>query len=364
MKGKTLLALALALAVLPAVPARAAETEDAALEDYARRLQEAQSDIKSRQVGLYGMVPVYGTAVADGVYPVEADSSSKFFKVTDAELIVENGQLSVRFTIPSMSYLYVYPGTSKEAAAAPESDWIGFTESDHQTVFTLPIQALDAPVPCAAYSKSRKKWYNRSLCFYASSLPPEALAFPLPDYELIRDALTAYAPEGLPELPERESEEAEDEELMPAEPAEIHRPDGEYSIAVDMSGGSGRASISSPTVLVVRDGHAWARITWSSAYYDYMLMGDDRFENLTVDGGLSVFEIPIPAFDEPVSVIADTTAMGEGVEIHYSLVFYLDSVGPKSQIPQEAAKRVLVLAAALIVLGGVANHFIKKKRKG
>ena len=42
--------------------------------------------------------------------------------------------------------------------------------------------------------------------------------------------------------------------------------------------------------------------------------------------------------DEPVSVIADTTAMGSPHEVEYTLLFYSDSIGSKGQLPQEAAK--------------------------
>ena len=129
-----------------------------------------------------------------------------------------------------------------------------------------------------------------------------------------------------------------------------------------MTGGSGRASVSSPTLLTVRQGKAYARLLWSSAYYDYMTIDSDRFFNLTTDGGNSTFEIPISAMDDPISVVADTTAMGDPLEIEYALTFYSDSVGDKGQIPQEAAKKVLVIAGAVIVVGGVLNYFVKKKR--
>ena len=65
--------------------------------------------------------------------------------------------------------------------------------------------------------------------------------------------------------------------------------------------------------------------------------------------------------DEAISVTADTTAMGDPLEIEYALTFYSDSIGEKGQIPQEAAKKVLFLAGAIIAVGGVVNHFVKKK---
>ena len=130
-----------------------------------------------------------------------------------------------------------------------------------------------------------------------------------------------------------------------------------------MTGGSGRASVSSPTWLVVRDGKAYARLLWSSMYYDYMIVEDTTYLNETVDGGNSTFTIPIIAMDEEIPVIADTTAMGDPVEIEYKLTFYSDTVGGRQQIPQEAAILVLEIALAIIIVGGILNYIIKRIRR-
>ncbi|MBQ9708936.1 MAG: hypothetical protein IJV66_07115, partial [Firmicutes bacterium] len=70
----------------------------------------------------------------------------------------------------------------------------------------------------------------------------------------------------------------------------------------------------------------------------------------------------IEEMDRAVTVIADTTAMGAPHEIEYKLTFYSDSVADKSTLPQEGAKRVVMLAGAIIVLGAVASHFTNKRR--
>lgn len=41
---------------------------------------------------------------------------------------------------------------------------------------------------------------------------------------------------------------------------QIDKADGEYSIQVDLEGGSGKAMVTSPTVLTVKDGQAYAQI--------------------------------------------------------------------------------------------------------
>ena len=137
--------------------------------------------------------------------------------------------------------------------------------------------------------------------------------------------------------------------------------DGDYCVAVDLTGGSGKAGITTPTLMTVQDGVAYALLTWSSSNYDYMIVEGVRYDNESEPGMNSSFTIPIPAWDEPVAVIADTTAMGHPVEVHYQLFFYGESVGDRAQLPQEAAKRVLIMACVIIVAGGILNHFVKKR---
>lgn len=349
--------LCMLLIVCIVFPVFASEAEET--DPMAQRLADAQNEIAVMQAGRYGMVPIYGRDIADGTYEIHVDSSSPYFRISKCILTVKNGEMTARFTIPSMSYRYVYPGTKRQASDADPATWIEFEEEDHQTVFTFPVPALNTQVECAAYSKGRRRWYGRKLVFEAAELPKDALAFDLPDYELIEDAIKHYEVVGSEEL--RKQREAA---AAAVKAVDLDMEDGEYSIEVNMTGGSGRASISSPTLLVIRDGKAYARLLWSSVYYDYMILEGGYFYNLTDDGGPSCFEIPITRMDEPIQVIADTTAMGEPVEIQYTLTFYAETVGDKGQIPQESAKLVLMIAAAIITGGGVLDWFVKKKRKG
>lgn len=346
-----LMTLPSALAVTVLTPKKA---------DYTARQAQAEKSIRDRRLGRYGMVPVYGRDVADGTYPVAVESTSAFFRIVEAELTVKDDDMTVDITIGSRSYLYVYPGTAQQAEDAPESEWIPGDAGERFTVFTLPVPALNAPFECAAYSKNRQLWYDRQLLIDAAVLPEGTLAFELPDYELVEKAVIGFEPDGEGTPDDGEGEEDRPEAL---EPVSLPRADGEYAIEVNLAGGSGRASVSSPTLLIVREGKAWARLLWSSPYYDYMVIGETVYDNLTTDGGNSTFEIPVIAMDEPMEVIADTTAMGDPLEIEYTLTFYSESLGDKSQIPQEAAKKVLYISLAIIVVGAVLNYFAKKRRK-
>ena len=143
----------------------------------------------------------------------------------------------------------------------------------------------------------------------------------------------------------------------------VDKEDGEYSIQVDLEGGSGKASVTSPTILTVEDGKAYAQIQWSSSNYDYMIVDGEKFLNESEEGRNSVFTVPITVLDDKMEVIADTLAMGAPHEINYTLTFYEDSIGSKGQLPQEAAKRVVAVALIIIVGGGILNYFVNKRNR-
>ena len=52
----------------------------------------------------------------------------------------------------------------------------------------------------------------------------------------------------------------------------LDKEDGEYSIQVELEGGSGKASVTSPTLITVKNGEVTADIQWSSSNYDYMIV--------------------------------------------------------------------------------------------
>ncbi len=141
----------------------------------------------------------------------------------------------------------------------------------------------------------------------------------------------------------------------------IELEDGEYAIEVELTGGTGKTTVSSPAGLTVLDGHAYARIEWSSSHYDYMLVGGEKYFPL-YEEGYSTFEIPITVFNEPMEVIADTTAMSVPHEITYQLTFDLEGVMSKHQTPQAAAKRVVYMVI-LIILVCIVVSFVKKRRR-
>ena len=122
-----------------------------------------------------GMVPIEGSAIQDGVYSIAVDSSSSMFKITACELTVEGGQMTAVMHMGGKGYLKLFMGTGEEAVAANEDDCIPFEENaEGEHTFTVPVEALDKGIPCAAFSKSKEMWYDRTLVFRADSLPMDA----------------------------------------------------------------------------------------------------------------------------------------------------------------------------------------------
>lgn len=317
----------------------------------------------AQEVGVEGMEPIYGTDVADGVYDVEVECSSSMFPVDKAELTVSDGEMTAVLTMGGTGYLKVFMGTAVEAAASDISEYIDFAENeDGKHTFTIPVEALDAPIDCAAFSKNKEKWYDRSILFLAESLPEEAVLVELPDYEALKKAAKEKRIAALKaEKEESQTEAPAEEETAEAEPAFIEMEDGEYAIQVDLEGGTGRTTVTTPAGLIIKDGLAYARLEWSSTYYDYMLVGGEKYLPINEEG-YSTFEIPITVFDEPMPVAADTIAMSTPHEIEYKLTFHSDGIVSKDQTPQAAAQRVVYMVILIIAVCIIVSFVNKRKR--
>lgn len=274
------------------LPAQSSETMSVQVNETVEATEETA---EQQSVGTEGMTPVLASELRDGVYQIQVDSSSSMFRIEACELTVKDGSMTADMKMGGTGYLKLYMGTGEEAAKAPEEKMIPFEEAaDGSHHFTVPVEALDKELDCAAFSKKKEKWYDRVLVFRADSLPADALT----------DAAQVTA-----------------ESLGLA--------DGCYTVEVSMEGGSGRVSVESPAKLVVKDQKAVAEVVWSSPNYDYMKVGEEKFLPVNQGGETSVFEIPVTVFDRKMAVAADTTAMSTPHEIEYTLLF--DSASIKTE---------------------------------
>jgi iron complex transport system substrate-binding protein len=97
---------------------------------------------------------------------------------------------------------------------------------------------------------------------------------------------------------------------------------------VTLSGGSGRASVSSPAKLVVSGGAMTATIEWSSNSFDKMVVNDVEYAPTNTEGN-STFDIPVSALDTDIAVSAETTAMSQPHMVDYTLHFDSKTVQAK-----------------------------------
>lgn len=280
-------ALVLTLAFQPA----AAFAEEAASNE--AQIASESEKIEAEDVVEDWMVPIPGSDIEDGSYPIEVACSSSMFVIDSCILTVKDGQMSALMVMGGTGYLKLFMGTPEEAVEASEEDYIPFVETnDGVHTFTVPVEALDKGIDCAAFSKRKEKWYDRTLVFKSTSLP--------------RSAIKSAA-------------------NVTAETLGIS--DGEYTAEVALEGGSGKAGVTSPALISIEEGQAYATIEWSSKNYDYMKVNDEKYLPINEEGN-STFKIPVDSFDYYMPVIADTVAMSQPHEISYSLYFDSATLSP------------------------------------
>ena len=234
----------------------------------------------------------------DGVYTVDFNTDNSMFHVNEAyegkgTLTVENGEMTIHISLPSKNIINLYPGLSEDAQKEgaellnPTNDTVTYTDGTTEEVngFDVPVPYLDEEFDLALIG-TKGKWYDHKV----SVSNPE--------------------PAG--------TESSDDEQS-------IDLSDGNYTIELTFEGGSGKASITSPTSIRVVDGEALASIEWSSPNYDYMLIDGEKYLPVNSSGN-SVFEIPVKSFDKAMNVIGDTVAMSKPHEIEYTITFHSETL--------------------------------------
>ncbi len=219
-------------------------------------------------------------ALQDGTYSADFSTDGSMFHVNEAHhgkglLTVTDGQMTIHVTLPSKNTVNLYPGTAEEAQAEgavllqPTTDAVTYDDGMTEKVygFDIPVPYLDREFACALVGK-KGKWY--------------------------------------------------DHQVMVSNPAPC-LPEGEYTAEVTLTGGSGRASVESPALIISKNFGLWAEIVWSSPNYEYMLVDGKQYDRLDTAGN-SVMRIPV-MLDSDLAVSALTTAMSEPHLIDYTLHF-------------------------------------------
>lgn len=272
--------------------AAAEDTEQSSVENVPEEVSESAAGSEMAETQTEAELP-------DGIYSAEFKTDSSMFHVSEAcdgkgTLTVENGEMTIHVSLGSKKILNLYPGLAEEAAKdgaellQPTEDTVTYSDGMTEEVygFDIPVPALETEFDLALIG-TKEKWYDHKV----------SVSNPVP---LGSDTQT---------------------EKVNA----IYLADGTYTVELDFEGGSGKAEILSPAVIVITDGKAVATVQWTSPNYDYMLVDGNKYLPVNTEGD-SVFEIPVLVFDEPMEVIGDTVAMSKPHEVEYTLTFHSDTI--------------------------------------
>ena len=250
--------------------------------------------------GCSGIEKTADTGIADGTYVATFTTDNSMFHVNEANqdkgiLSVKDGKMTIHVSLQSKKIVNLYPGSAEDAKKEgaellePTTDKVVYSDGYEDEVygFDIPVPALDEEFDVALIG-THGNWYDHKVVV---SDPVEG-----DDIQSVINGNTAD------------------------NAASSYVTDGEHTIEVALEGGTGRASVESPAVIRKNGDEITVVITWSSPYYDYMIVDGQRYEPVNSDGN-SVFEIPVASFDSPLEVVADTTAMSEPHEIEYTLKF-------------------------------------------
>ena len=236
----------------------------------------------------------------DGVYTAEFSTDSSMFHVSEAcdgkgTLTVKDGVMTIHISLGSKKILNLYPGLAEDAAKdgavllEPTTDTVTYSDGMTEEVygFDVPVPAIGEEFDLALIG-TKGKWYDHKV--------------------KVSDPVA------------EDSREAANGSFDMSALA-----DGSYTIELTMEGGSGRASIQSPTQITVADGAATATLEWSSPNYDYMLVNEEKYLPVNTEGN-SVFEVPVEALDAPLTMIGDTVAMSTPHEVEYTVTFHSETL--------------------------------------
>ncbi len=217
-------------------------------------------------------------SLEDGIYQATFTTDSRMFHVNEvckdkAVLTVNKGEGTLHLVMPSKNIVNLFCGVASDAKKKgadlikPTEEEVTYEDGLKETVyaFDVPLPVMDQEFDLALIG-TKGKWYDHKV--------------------KVSDATT----------------------------------DGTYLANLTLEGGSGRASITSPAKVVVKDKTYVTRIQWSSPYYDYMIVDGKTYKPVNKTGN-SVFEIPFVDITKPVKVVADTVAMSKPHEIEYTITF-------------------------------------------
>ena len=293
----SMLALSAALVSTTPVMAKTDDTEETATEETTEEAEDGEA--KSEDAAK-------SQTLEDGVYTAEFDTDSSMFHVNEAledkgTLTVKDGKMTIHVSLESKKIVNLFYGMAEDAKKdgaeliEPTTDEVTYSDGSKKEVygFDIPVPAIDEEFQVALIG-TKGKWYDHKVS--------------------VKNPVKEEGAEASDDA-EKDTEKKEGKKI-----ADLGVEDGSYTAEVTLTGGTGRATVDSPASIEIKGDEATATIVWSSPYYDYMLVNDEKYLPVNKDGN-STFEIPVAEFDTEMEVTADTTAMSQPHAIDYTLNF-------------------------------------------
>ncbi len=221
---------------------------------------------------------VAAKVLPDGEYTVDFETDSGMFRANEAcngkgTLTVKDGVQTLHVSLQSKKIVNLYVGTAEAAQQSgavwlePTVDTVTYSDGLSEEVFgfDVPVVSVGQEFDLAIIG-TKGVWYDHKV----------SVQNPVPQ-------------------------------------------EGTYTCAVTLSGGSGRASVSSPADLVSDAETLTATIQWSSPNYEYMIVDGVQYDPIQQEGN-STFQIPV-VLDMDMAVSASTVAMSEPHLVEYTLYF-------------------------------------------
>lgn len=322
-----LMALSCALAVGCGNSTSQTETQSAAQTEAASETQVQTEETQEAESVAETTADTEATEAAatleDGTYTADFNTDSSMFQVNEmydgkGTLTVKDGKMTIHITLRSTNIVNLYPGLAEDAQKdgaellQPVVETVDYNDgepAEEVNAFDVPVPAIDEEFDLALIG-TKGKWYDHKVSVKNPVKSDDTDA--KKDDKENKDADSKAADT---DKDAKDSKTSEGKTL-----ADLNLEDGDYTMDVTLTGGSGRATIDSPAAINVEGDKATATIVWSSPNYDYMLVDGEKYEPVNKDGN-STFEIPVSVFDAEMEVTADTVAMSEPHEIDYTLNF-------------------------------------------
>ena len=213
----------------PVVFAETTEKTEASKTDEAKDESEKKEDTSKVEV------------LEDGTYSAEFDTDSSMFHVNEANdgkgtLTVKDGKMTIHVSLNSKKIVNLFVGKADDAQKdgaeilEPTTDEVTYSDGYTEEVygFDIPVPAIDEEFDVALIGK-KNKWYDHKV--KVTNPQKEADA---------------------------EASDTKETDAKKVTAEDLKLEDGDYTAEVKMEGGSGKASVTSPTGFTVKDGKVTA----------------------------------------------------------------------------------------------------------